>query len=221
MNKFRQLALTLALAAASAAQAASVSFDFTGTLDDSAIAGYDVGSTISGRLTYDTDTLPAMEAQEIGEGFQIITYGMFEPGSLLLNIGGDALSFSVLNIAIVDGNGTGEGAEAISILAEGMTINGQEGDGAVSMTFATLGTNQDLLTLALPSTMNLADFDAPIISPVGSFLTNLSSDALSANFTLNSLSTATAVPEAGSALTMLMGLGLMGGLLMKRRRAGE
>lgn len=221
MKKFRHLASVLALVAASAAQAAPVSFDFTGTLDDSAIAGYDVGSTISGRLTYDTDTLPAMEAMEIGEGFQFITYAVFEPGALLLNIGGDALSFSTLNIAIVDGNGTGEGAEAFSILAEGMTINGQDGEGAVSLTLATLGTNQDLLTSALPATLNLADFDAPIISPVGSFMTNLSSDALSANFTINSLTPATPVPEPGTVVTMLMGLGLMGGLLMTRRRAGE
>lgn len=217
---FRRIACALALAAASAAQAAPVTFQFTGVLDSSDVSSYAAGTTVSGQFTYDTDTAPAMDAQSLGDGFSLITYLSIAPDSMLLNIGEDAYTFTNLNVAIVDSTGGAEGGEALSLLGDGASVNGVAGSMAgLSLAFVSMGTNPDVLTLALPSSLNLADFDAPVISPVGTLFTDMSNNGPTASFTVTSLTQATPVPEPGSAWTMLLGLGLVGGLLRARRPA--
>jgi hypothetical protein len=219
--KISQIACALALAVSAVAQAAPVTVQFSGLVDTSDVAGYDVDSEISGQFTYDTDAASLMDPQALGDGFSIVTYGVNAPDALTFNIGGDVLSFSNLGIAIFDSVGEVEGGESFSILADVMTLNGVPGSpGAVMLTFNTSGTNPDVLSLALPSSLNLADFDSPFAAATGSFLTDLTSNGQSVSFNITSLTT-TAVPEPGSALTMLLGFGLMGGLVHRRRSAAR
>lgn len=217
--KFTRIACAaLALAASAAAQAAPVTVQFAGILDSSDVPGYEAGIEVTGQFSYDTDTLPAADPEFLADGFSLATYAISAPGSLLLNIGGDVLSFSGLNVAILDNDGTGEGGEALSILAEGMTLGGLPGAGAVALTFLTSGANPDTLSLTLPASLELADFDLPFMAASGSYFTDLSANGKTAAFTMTSLTT-TAVPEPTTALTMLLGVGLMGGLLSRRRAA--
>ena len=212
-----RIACALLLSATTAVQAAPVTFEFTGVLDSSEIAGWEAGTAISGQFTYDTDTAPASGPDSLGDGFSLATYAVAGPGSFVLNIGGEALSFSSLGILMLDSTGEAEGGEAFSLMAEGLTVGGEARDGAVQFTLATQGTNPAVLTTALPETLNLDDFDAPIISKVGSFQSDLSSNAKTANFTVTSLTNVTAVPEPATTWTMLMGLGLLGGAALRRR----
>jgi hypothetical protein len=215
--KFSSIACALALAACTAAQAAPVTFEFTGLIDSSDVAGYEGGSTVSGSFTYDPEMATQMDLQSLGDGFQLATYAA-TAGSMLLNIGGEALSFSNLSIVVLDGDGTGEGMEAITFSADGMTRNGVSSDGALSLMLATTGANQDVLTTDLPLTLDLADFDMPFMSPLGTYFTNLTSNAQSAAFTITSLTSATtSVPEPATAWSMLVGLGVIGGVMRARR----
>lgn len=219
--KFSSIVGALALAACTATHAAPITFDFTGLIDTSDVAGYDSGSTVSGSFTYDPETATRMDLQPLGEGFQLATYAV-TTGGMLLNIGGEALSFSNLGIVVFDGDGTGEGMEAITFNADGMTRNGVSSEGALSIMLATTGANQDVVTVDLPLALNLADFDMPFISPLGTYFTDLTSNAQMAAFTLTTLTpgTTAAVPEPAAMWSMLVGLGMIGGVMRARRRAG-
>lgn len=217
--KLARMACALALVASSAAHAAPVTFQFTGTVDDSSISGYEVGSLISGQFTYDTDTPAAMDPSSLGDGFQLITYAAGRPDAFELSIGGDVITSSMLNIVILDSDGTTEGGEALSIMADGATVRGGiEGDGAIGLTFTTTGLNTNVLTTALPSVLTLEDFDSPFMGRYGTIFSSLAGEGGTASFTVTSLQT-TAVPEVSTAVTMLTGFALMGGLLRRRRIA--
>jgi hypothetical protein len=218
--KFNLIVGACALAAATAAQAAPITFQFTGTLDSSDVVGYEVGSLVSGEFTYETDTLPTSEPEPVSDGFQLVVYGgLSAPASFKFNIGGDAMSFSNVNVVILDNDGLELGSEFLSISGEGATVNGAAGTSGVSLTLGTVGTNPDVLSVALPSTLNLSDFQGALAMPSGTFISD-SSGTQMATFTVTSLTAApaVAVPEPATALSMLLGLGLMGGV-MRRRRA--
>src|SRR5690606_11687078 len=122
--------------------------------------------------------------------------------------------FSTLGIAMLDTDGTIEIGEALGIMAMDMSLNGIPGGlGAVSLNLNTSGGNPNVLSLSLPTSLSLADFDD---SAYGSFYSDASSFSEGLGFTLTSLS-ASAVPEPSSALSMLLGLGLVGGALWGRR----
>jgi hypothetical protein len=213
--KFAPIAGALALAiSAATAQAAPVSYQFSATLDESSITGYEAGSSVTGHFSYDSDTAATMDPLVLEDGFQIITFMIDNPDAFQLNIGGDVLTSSLLNIMILDSTVSGaEGGEAISFMVDGVTVNGVAGSGSVGLTFLTMGTNIDVLGTTLPSTLNLDDFDVPMSGRSGVLLDVKDG---SGSFTVSAV---TAVPEPASALTMALGLVLMGGLIGRRRRA--
>lgn len=216
--KFTHIVSALALLASSASFAAPVTYNFTGTVDDSTVAGQSAGDAVSGQFTYDTDAAPAAPITDLGDGFQLATFLIEQPGALSVTIGGQTLTSSVLNVAILD-NVSGDGGEALSLLSGGLLVNGQETDGALGLNFMTSGSNRDVFSSSLPANMQLSDFDAPMYASAGSLFVSLSNpDAASTNFTVTSLSRVTsAVPEASTGLTLMTGLFMMGGLLRQRR----
>lgn len=210
--KFAPIAGAFALALSAVAQAAPVTYQFTATLDESSISGYEAGSTITGHLSYDTDTLAAMDPLPAEEGFQLIPFMIDIPGAFQMNIGGDVLSSSLMNILILDGTVSGgEGGEAISFQVEGLAVNGVASTGSVGLTFLTSGANIDILGPVLPSTLNLDDFDVP--GGRAGVMFDIKDG--SGSFTVTAM---TAVPEPATVVTMGIGLVLMGGLVSPRRR---
>jgi hypothetical protein len=89
------LAALMFLAAGMTCQAGIVTYDFSGTIGDSEIAGISTGDTFSGSFSYDTETTPFESSSDLADyhvslpfTFMIDSYS-FSLGSVLAQVGND------------------------------------------------------------------------------------------------------------------------------------
>jgi hypothetical protein len=207
----------LVLGLSSSAFAVPVTFQVTGTLANSGIAGYSDGATFTGQVTYDTSALP-VSLFPLGQGTELATYDITQPNAFTLDVGDKQhLSSSDLSVAVMN-NGTNTSAsEAISFTANNVVFNGQASTGYVLFTLQTTGT-QHVFGSNLPADLNQSDFQ-PI---VGTVFTTSDSSAQTVDLNVNTFAkgsgVVSSVPEASTSASMLLGLFAVASVCGLRRR---
>lgn len=216
--QIKHLACAAAMLAFGVAHAAPVSFQFTGVVDKAGDFGVALGAEVSGVITYDTATQPDFESGPIGPGLnlQLVSYNLTGIGSFDVNLAGKQLTTSTMGATIRDNLG-GNHEEQIDFSGSGVKLDGLAYSGAYAvLTLATRPGVSDVLDRNLPSSINLADFDAPYFAHYGAVFKGDGLDSSTLTFNVTSI---TAVPEPASVVSMSLGLVGVLGLSLRRRRA--
>ena len=212
--KFAWVSLVLSLAFAANASAELVSYQFTGVVDKSGAYGAALGTAVSGLITYDTAT-QADVVGPIGTKAQLLHYVVPAPGQFQITIGGDTISSTDMGIVVRDGFSGSTVTDQFVSSGYGLRLNGTPMASENYMDITLAASSTSVLGAGLPSTLNLADFDAPVFAHYGALFTGSGPDR-ALTFTIDTL---TAVPEPSSMLTGGLGLAMLGGLLRVRRKS--
>lgn len=217
--QIKHFACAAAMLAFGVAHAVPVSFQFTGVVDKAGDFGIELGAQVSGVITYDTSTQPDFESGPIGTGanMQLVNYNLTGIGSFDVNLAGKQLTTSTMGATIRDNLG-GNVDEQIDFVAGGVRLDGLAYSGAYAvLTLATRAGVSDVLNRNLPSSINLADFDAPYFAHYGAVFKGDGQDSSTLTFNVTSI---TAVPEPASVVSMSVGLAGVG-LSLRRRRVKQ
>lgn len=216
--KLSKTAGALALLASSAAFAVPVTIQFSGALANSGIDGYTSGTPLTGQISYDTNTLPAVSFP-LGQGVTLTTYSVTQPNAFQMQVGGNLITNNQLTVSILDNGGGTASGEAISFEVDNVSFNGEPSTGYVLLTLQGAGT-QHVLTGQLPAVINQNDFNSPGAPISGTLFSSTDASAKTADINVANLTTVSAVPETSSAVAMLAGLIALGGLMRQRRVQG-
>jgi hypothetical protein len=204
--------------AGSKAHAEEIRFQFAGVVISASSPHVGTGAPVSGWFMYDTDALPSRPPLVFDDG-QWVSYALPQPVALGVSVGDVALSVDSATVALYDdfANAGPQGDDVMHVFTKGVRLNGVPSElAAFSLSFASRPGDTSAFDGTLP-----ASFDLGRVEGYGSLGEvamdwDMSEryDGPAFSFRITSIS---AVPEPSTLLTGLVGLGLLGCVLNRRR----